>query len=337
MTRTHRYLVVVVATLALAGCGLGGASTDHSPDIATTSHATSTAPHVVATLDVMSADQAVATRGRLWFLGGPTGVITQVDPATNTVTKVVTPPFPVGFGTYAGGSLWVASYLHNVVMQLDPDTGRVLRTIERSPSAPWRGPVGVAYTGSYLWVVNHNRPTLIRMDARTGDVAGVTRLPGRKAGSPLVAAGALWIAMNHGRLVVRVDPTTGQLDGNPVQLEAGACVASSFAAGELWFTSNDDEESGCSDGAERVDPRTGTASPVEYRAGRELSEFAELGSEVWASDMDHTLYRVDIATGTLTPTLTLDGGADANRLISAFGSLWVLRPQTNEVIRIDAG
>jgi streptogramin lyase len=333
MARTHRNLVVVAATLALAGCGPGGASTEHGPDTASTSHATSTGPHVVATLDVSSPNQAVVTQDRLWLLGGPSGVITQVDPATNEVTRVVRLPHPVGFGTYAPPFVWVASYLYDVVMQLDAETGQVLRTFKRSRSAPWDGPVGLVSTGTDLYVVNHNSPTLVRLDLSTGEVNETTRLPGRKAAGPVLAGGMLWIAMTKGNLVVRVDPTTGQIDGPPIHLDSGACAATSEAGGALWYTSLEDGSVGCHDGTRRVDPLTGEVSPIDYGAG--MSMFADVGSEVWGSDRQDTLYRVDVATGKLTPTLSLDGGADSNRLTNAFGSLWVLRSEANQVIRID--
>ncbi len=333
MTRNYRCLVGATAALALAGCGLGG-GTGHSAGPASAAEATSTRARVVATLDVTSPNQAVITQTRLWLLGGPSGVITQVDPATNAITRVVTPPYPVGFGTYAGGFLWVASFMDDVVMQLDADSGQVLRTIPRSPSAPWDGPVGLESTGTDLWVVNHNSSTLVRLDPLTGEVAGATRLPGHKAAGPLVAEDVLWIAMTKGNLVVRVDPSTGQVDGPPIHLDTGACAASSTAGGGLWYTSFDVEDFGCHDGTRRLDPRTGEVSPLDYGAG--LSTFADFGPEVWASDRDHTLYRVDVASGTLTPTLRLEGGAASNRLVNAFGSLWVLRPETNQLVRIDA-
>jgi streptogramin lyase len=333
MTRTHRCLIGIATALALAGCGLGGTSKEHRPAVASTSHAASPGPHVVATLDVTSANQVVVTPTHLWFLGGPSGVITEVDPATNSVVRVVRPPHPTGFGTYAGGSLWVASFLDDAVMQLDAGTGQEVRTIERSASAPWNGPVGIASTGTDLWVVNHHSSMLVRLDRRTGEVLGKSTLPGRKPGGPMVLGGEVWIPIVKGGLVVRVNRYTGRPDGPPVAIGTGVCGGSSVAAGQLWFTSLDDEKLGCHEGASRFDPRTGTTSPVGN--GVQLSEFAQVGADVWASDQDHTIYRVDLATGALTPAMTLDGHAEVSHLASAFGSLWVLRPETNQVIRID--
>src|SRR6188472_173737 len=123
------------------------------------------------------------------------------------------------------------------------------------------------------------------MDLLTGAVDGTTKLPGRKPAGPLVAVGALWIAMTNGNVVVRVDPATGQVDGTPIHLDNGACAASSGAGDDLWYTSIDAEEFGCHDGTQRLDPRTGAVSPIDYGAG--LSTFADFGSEVWASDRDH--------------------------------------------------
>jgi streptogramin lyase len=121
--------------------------------------------------------------------------------------------------------------------------------------------------------------------------------------------------------------------GAPIHLDTGACAASSGAGGDLWYTSVDAEDVGCHDGTRRLDPLTGTVSPIDYGAG--MSTFADVGSEVWASDRDHSLYRVDPASGTLTPTMSLPGGAASNRLTSAFGSLWVLRPEINQLVRVD--
>lgn len=333
MTRTHRYLIGITAALALAGCGIGGSGTEHGPVAAGTSHASSLGPHVVATLDVTSANQVIVTPTRLWFLGGPSGVITEVDPATNTVVKVVRPPHPTGFGTYAGGSLWVASFLDDAIMQLDAGTGQAVRTIERSSSAPWNGPVGIASTGTDLWVVNHHSSMLVRLDRRTGVVLGKATLPGRKPGGAMLLGGELWIPIVKGGLLVRVNRYTGRPDGPPTHIGTGVCGGSSVAAGELWVTSLDDDKMGCHEGASRFDPASGTASPVGE--GLHLSEFAQLGSDVWAIDRDHTLYRVDVATGALTPAVTLDCDAEVNHLASAFGSLWVLCPENDQVIRID--
>jgi len=88
-------------------------------------------------------------------LGGPSGVLTKIDPATNTVGKEVHTPHPAGFGTYADGSLWIASLLDGAVMELDADTGHIQRIIESTAGRPFFRPIGVAATGDDLWVLNH--------------------------------------------------------------------------------------------------------------------------------------------------------------------------------------
>ena len=74
-------------------------------------------------------------------LGGPSGEISAIDPATNEVVREVTLPHPAPYGSYAGGALWISSFADDVVMQVDATTGRVISTVVPSGRAPIREPV----------------------------------------------------------------------------------------------------------------------------------------------------------------------------------------------------
>ena len=295
---------------------------------------------VVVTLKTSPANALAATPDWLWVLGGPSGVLTQVDPRTNAVVKRLTPPHPPGFGTFAGGSLWVASLLDSAVMELDADTGQVLQTLESTSGKPFYRPIGVAATGDDLWVLNHGdetvRSTLTHLDARTGEVIGATDLPGHQAGGPLLAGGQLWITMTLERTVVRVDPATGDVVGSPILVDTGTCLSASVAAGDVWYTSRAAEDDfPCEDAGRRVDAASAELSPVIFGPGKSLYNFASAGGSVWASDVGRTLYRVDLASGGVRPSLRLGGKKDFNRLLTAFGSIWVLGGETGRLTRVN--
>ena len=84
-----------------------------------------------------------------------------------------------------------------------------------------------------------------------------------------------------------------------------------------------------------MDAASAELSPVVYGSGKSLYEFASAGGSIWASDVGHTLYRVEVKSGAITPNLVLDSPSATNRLITAFDSLWVLGAETGQVTRID--
>lgn len=344
MSTRRPALAVAAALLVCGGCASGGRPETASPDPSTSKAPTASSTghelHVTATLDLPPANALVTTPDWLWVLGGPSGVLTQIDPATNTVARKLTTPHPPGFGTYADGSLWIASFLDDAVMQVDADSGTVLRTIESTHGKPFFRPVGITAIGKDLWVVNHAddsvHSTLVRLDARSGTVTGTTELPGHHAGSPQLVGGQIWISLTTEGTVVRVDPGTGFVVGAPIRVDTGSCLSASVVGGDLWLSSLDlGADLPCRNASRRIDAVTTALSPVVYGAGRSLYDFATAGGSVWASDVGRTLYRVDVGSGAIRPALRLHGPDDYDRLVAAFGSLWVLGGETGRLVRVD--
>ena len=323
-----------------AGCTASPAG-PHAPSPAgpsVTATATPSANHslkVVATLKLHQITRLVPTPTSLWVLGGTSRKLTEVDPRTNTIVRTLTLPHPAGFGIYSNGSLWLSSFADSLVMQVDPHTGKVLRTTTEAPTARVDHPVGLAATGASVWVVQHRTGILTRIDTHSGKVISNTRLPGQQAGDPVVAAGRIWIGigLDTDTLVVRVDPATARIDGPPIHLGTVACASSSLVDGTLWLTSTGGEP--CGVAARALDTTTSKVSPILYGPGKDLYEVARAGGCTWASDTVSTIYRLDTKSGQLTPALSLDGDPDFNRLVTAFGSLWVSRGDTGRIVRID--
>lgn len=343
------HALIAALVLATVMQGLGGCASDAEPGAAASGqHATSRTTTttagaerltVVASFHLHQITHLVPTPTELWVLGGPSRKVTEVDPGTDTVRRTLTLPHPAAFGTYAGGWVWISSFADSVVMQVDPATGRVVRTVRGTAATPLDHPVGLVATGSTVWVVQHRKAVLTRIDARTGGVIGDTVLPGDKAGDPAVEAGRIWVPVTDDEQsvtrVVQVDPATARVDGSPISVGSLQCGLSSIAEGRLWVTSPG--ASPCSNAVSALDLASETLSPTAFGSGKDLFEVVSVGGATWASDTRSTIYRLDTASGRVTPSLTLDGAPDYNQLTAAFGSLWVTRGDTGRLLRVRVG
>jgi glutamine cyclotransferase len=102
--------------------------------------------------------------------------IQKVDPASGRVLATI--PAPGGGAdsglAWAEGSLWVGQYRDRKILQIDPDTGAVLRTIESD-----RFVTGVSWIDGDLWHATWEgeQSELRRIDPRTGDVLEKLDMP----------------------------------------------------------------------------------------------------------------------------------------------------------------
>jgi streptogramin lyase len=151
---------------------------------------------------------------------------------------------------------------------------------------------------------------------------------------PDVAAGKLWIALTYNNSVIRVDPATGRIAGPPISVDTGTCSSSSVVDGDIWYSSVKFEDWPCKDATRRISASTGAVSPVIYAPGKPLEDVVKASGAMWATDKDRTLYRLDIKTAALQPALTFDEHSDSNRLVTAFGSVWVLRDSPGRLLRL---
>lgn len=105
-------------------------------------------------------------------------LIQKIDPNTGEVLSTLPAPAPGPHSglTWAEGTLWVARYRHRQIVQIDPETGRVLRTVESTrfvTGVTWiegvEGAEGQLWHGTRGDDVNPENE-LRRVDPATGDV-----------------------------------------------------------------------------------------------------------------------------------------------------------------------
>jgi len=117
------------------------------------------------------------------------GSILKLDPANGRVHATI--PAPGGAEAsgmaWADGSLWVGQYQQRKIHQVDPETGRVLRTIESN-----RYVTGVTWVDGELWhgTWENDDSDLRRLDPATGAVLESVDMPAGVGVSGLESDGA---------------------------------------------------------------------------------------------------------------------------------------------------
>ena len=116
------------------------------------------------------------------------GQIRKVDPASGEV--VATIPSPGGSDSglaWAEGTLWVGQYRERRIHQVDPETGRILRTIESN-----RFVTGVTWVDGELWhgTWEDDASDVRRIDPATGEVLERLEMPAGAGVSGLESDGA---------------------------------------------------------------------------------------------------------------------------------------------------
>ncbi len=126
-----------------------------------------TGGEVVRTLPI-AADAGTAFDGTHLFQLADT-IIQKIDTTTGEVVASIPAP---GEGrdsglTWAEGTLWVGQYRDRKIHQIDPDTGKILKTIESD-----RFVTGVTWTGGELWhaTLEDDASEVRRIDPTSGDV-----------------------------------------------------------------------------------------------------------------------------------------------------------------------
>jgi len=173
--------------------------------------------------------------GSVWILTDATGVLSRIDPGTNTVsaTVAVAPgSFAAAFGF---GAVWITTTGAASVQRVDPASNRVVATI----------PVGaeprfLAAGEGGVWTLNQKDGTVTRIDPATDSVVATidAGVPG-SGGDIATGGGFVWVRAKK-TLLLAIDPRTNRIVhrfGPPAG--SGAVRAN---ATRVWVTAHDTHE-----------------------------------------------------------------------------------------------
>lgn len=322
-----RWAGLLLCLVALAACG----STRAAPGVSITP-----TPGIAGTISTTIPIGAVhehtsiaASATAVWVHDGPTGTVTRIDPATNTVVAKISVGGNQG-GTIAtdAQAVWVTEASTGIVSRIDPQRNQVTATIKLAPGAAL-----LAVSPGAVWVINVPNNTLTKIDEQTNRIVATLSTPTLPIGVSF-SAGSVWLCSRHGWQagLTRIDPQTNkvqaQIDvGTAHLLECNGVVALAQAVWVPIFDNVNDQQHLL----ERIDPSTNTVTTTIELGADMNADMAADGQGVWVCDPTTGLLRVDPQTNQVVAHLTLPGG---DSLALGAGSVWLTRTNDNSVVRI---
>jgi streptogramin lyase len=278
-------LAVVVALLSAIVAGalylVGRLGEDYSP----------AAPEV--TVNVHGSPWAIAAAsGFIWTAGYQEGVLFQVQPRTGEVlAELSTGKRVCGEIAAAYGYIWFTTCQFNAWL------GRVDTATHHIDRLNGYGADQLGYGGGRVWTANDGRLEGLNPDT----LATEASFPMSRGGNLLYAFDSIWIADADGRVVARIDPTTGRTIaevGWSVDGAGGTVVHMAAAGGALWVV---DEENLA---VYRIDPETNAARrtvDLEFIDGTGFGDhpITSWVNEVWVRESDTSLAQLDPVTATV--------------------------------------
>lgn len=246
--------VVVLASVALVGCGADGASRPGREGGAIRElGAGSRLPGGLSlaregvVLPGRPID-AAGGAGSLWILTRSThrrpGHLVRIDPRRRRLVSstAIAGPQAIAFGW---GSVWVAQFFRNRVVRLNARTGRMLTTIWLSLPHPISDtpdgrdflPFDIAAGEGAVWV-STARGQVARIDPQTDRVSEQIAVPFESSAAIAAGEGGVWIAGNLNG-AIRIDPESGKELVIPIRGPEGrrlTITTLGLADGRVWAT-----------------------------------------------------------------------------------------------------
>ena len=185
-------------------------------------------------VDVLALDdQAV------WLAGGRR--LIRVDPDSGAVTKSVSVPDQVDGLATAGGNVWAVSSSAAAILRIDPLTAEIRDRIPMpGPLGSGRTTLSISADTDFIWVLNGDTATVVKIDPTLHDVVETYRLPAGRGSLALAAGeGAAWISNAFDGTVTRIDEGTNEVASIAVSAYSSPKDVT-VAGGLVWVSVADD-------------------------------------------------------------------------------------------------
>ncbi len=204
------------------------------------------------------------------------GKLVAIDRKTRKLRPgVITYGAESGEVAIGAGSVWVNNYADQytgMISRIDPCSGDVehIEVGERANT--------VKFAYGSVWVSDSVEQALHRVDPATEKVSDIL-LPVGDPQDVGAGGGFIWPVSYGPKRVVRVDPTTNEVVGDPIRIGAGAAGATA-AGGALWLPNYE------GDSVTRVDLKTLRSEPHAASVGISPTDIASGFGRIWVPNND---------------------------------------------------
>ncbi len=235
--------------------------------------------------------------------------------ATLTLNAGCAPHKGCGNVAISLGAVWVANDKDGTIIRIDPQTNKVVATVNLGSGA---SPL-VFVTPGAVWAANYYTGTFSRIDPQTNTVvATISNQDGAR--SIVYASASLWLCSTHHLgMLTRLNATTMQAQAQIDLAHAGAsldCFDAVALDQVIWVAATD----GQTFLFERVATTTNQVSAVATPPGTSYGGLAADAHGLWALNGQLGIFRLDPQSGQAVEQVAVMGGAG---FALGDGSVWV--------------
>jgi len=241
-----------------------------------------------------------------------------IDPETGRILRSIELPYAPGSMAEGQGAVWVTAPDDGKIIRIDAQTEAV---VDSTPVGS--APAGIAVGKRAVWVVDSAGPSLIRISPDTNEKVATIPVGNGPVG---VAAGlgAVWVTNRLDGTISRIDPATNEVNETIPVGDAPTGIATDDDG--VWVANSDGGT------LVRIDPATNTVDTF-VNVGNQPGAVAVGPDGVWvANTLDGTVSRIDPATGAVTRTIPVGPGPSANA--TAGDAVWVANEFDGTVSRV---
>jgi streptogramin lyase len=332
--KSARAFLVLVLTLALAGCARNGDKTeaprsqeqtrvvevDQEPQITTPLAAVQE-----ASITLPGEPDWLTSHGGFVWVKRADGFVTRIDPRTSrssgevhadTKSEQTRRPFCEGIGS-GGGAVWSCS--GSDVVRIDPKRLKVVASIPvRKVFAQGR----LVFAGGRIWVISGEGDRLVGIDVSTNRIGPPIELP--VACDDLgPGVDTVWVICPSAGTVLALDPASGSIDGRfELANPAGAFGTES----DLWV--------GYEEGLARIDVKT-LRQVARFAGLPPVTDLTVAEEDVWVRTETGFLHRIDATSNTVAEQVhPKDAFSSGGSVLVAAGSVWVSAYDDDILLRL---
>jgi virginiamycin B lyase len=174
--------------------------------------------------------------GSVWLATNKSGILSRIDPRTNTVVASIKIPSGSFAPIFAAGFVWVTSTDHNVLVKVDPSTNRSITEIPVG-----KNPRFLTSGAGSIWILDQGDGSISRVDRKTNQlIASIPAGLVGEGGEITFGFGSVWATLEQFP-ITRIDTRRNSVihqwtgaGGDSIRAGHGSIWLTNLKSGLVW-------------------------------------------------------------------------------------------------------